>query len=70
MEVTIKLKRIELNGKVSMWNEEDTGFKKYAGSIYFDNNNYVGFLRHDGKVELLRNFKSLGVYQPQNFIYA
>lgn len=70
MEVTIKLKRIELNGKVSMWNEEDTGFKNYAGSISFDNDNYIGFLRHDGKVELLRNFKTLGVYQPNNFIYA
>ena len=70
MEVTIKLKRIELNGKVSMWNEEDAGFKKFAGSVYFDNNNYSGYLRHDGKVELLRNFRPLGVYQPQNFIYA
>lgn len=70
MEVTIKLKRIELNGKVSMWNEEDAGFKIYAGSIYFDNDNYTGFLRHNGTVELRRNFKTIGLFKPENFIYA
>lgn len=70
MEVTIKLKRIELNGKVSLWDEKDAGFKKYAGSVYFHNNNYTGFLRHDGTVELKRNFKRIGFFKPENFIYV
>lgn len=70
MEVIIKLKRIELNGKICLWEEKDPGFKNFAGSVYFDNNNYSGYLRHDGKIELLRNFRPLGVYIPENFLYA
>lgn len=70
MKVTIALKRIKLEGIVCMWNEEDSGFKNFAGSVMFKNLNYLGFLTHEGKVELKRNGRSIGVYEPTNFIYA
>lgn len=70
MEIIIKLKRIELKGTAVTWKETDPGFKKYAGSVWFDNDNYLGFLRHDGKVELLRNNRKFGTHEPTNFTYA
>lgn len=70
MKVTITLKRIQLEGIVSMWSEDDSGFKNFAGSVMFKNLNYLGFLTHEGKVELKRNGRSIGTYKPDNFIYA
>lgn len=70
MELTLNLKRIKLNGKVVMWNEKDGGYKKHAGSVYFDNKNYTGFLNHNGMIELYRNYRKLGNYKPNNFVYC
>lgn len=73
MEIIINLPKLELKGEAVLWNETDPGYKKYAGSVYL-NNNYRGFLRHDGKVELFKqnlySQKRMGVYVPSNFIYA
>lgn len=41
MKVSIKLKKIELNGKAVMWNKKNLGFKKFAGSVYFDNKKII-----------------------------
>ena len=67
-EIIIKLTKIELKGKFCVWDVEDAGFKKYAGSIYFENNNYQGFLKHNGTVDLLRNGRVYGNHKPSNFV--
>ncbi len=68
MEIVIKLKRIELTGKVVMWDKEDAGIQRHAGSVYFDNTAYQGFINHDGTVELLRNGRFKGVHKPTNLV--
>lgn len=71
MEVVIKTSKLTLNGILNIWNE---GHAKFVGSVSFDNSNYHGFLNHSGKVELhvIRGFntKKLGLFAPENFIYA
>ena len=49
MEAIIKLKKIELTGTVVMWDKNDAGIIKYAGSVYFENINYRGFMNHNGQ---------------------
>lgn len=70
MEAIIKLKKIELNGTVVIWDKNDAGIIKYAGSVYFENMNYRGFMNHNGTVELYRNNKMIGNFKPENFIIA
>lgn len=68
MEIVIKLARIEIKGNLIAWSETDGGFKKYMGNIHFNNDNYTGFLRHDGLVDLHRNNRNFKTVKPDNFI--
>ena len=70
MEIKIQLKKIELTGEAIIWDKKDLGFKNFAGSVYFENTNYNGFLNHDGTVYVKRNGRFLGNLKPSNFIYA
>jgi hypothetical protein len=62
--IKINLPKLELSGELVSWKNDDPGFRKYAGSVYFDNKNYVGFLLHDGRVVVNRNNRFLGCYLP------
>lgn len=70
MIATIKLKRKVITGQVVVWNEKDPGTKKYAGSVYFDNINYSGFINHDGTVTVFRAGRNIGKFTPENFVIA
>lgn len=63
MNIQVSLKRIKLKSKqVVFWNQDDLGYKKYAGSVYFTNMNYNGFITHENKVHLFNNGKDRGFY--------
>lgn len=65
--LTIQLKNKQLTGQFVQWNQDDPGFKNYQGSVYFDSGNkqsYIGFVRHDGRIEVKKNCRTIGIFTP------